>query len=287
MATSTLAEATAPAAPREGIFGWAVLATGIAVSIAWVLFGQKLGETIIVEEIGTAMSLYYALLFVPLVIFAFLLGYLGHIRVARLGLAPGRWASASFVMGTGGLLATIGYAWLNGGLVQGGEPSSALSFILLAAVLTVLQVGTEELLFRGWLQPALVARFGALVGIGLGAVVFAGFHLSSGVRAPLSLLNLLLGGVWFGLLAWRSQGLVAPFVAHFSWNAIEDLGFGLVPNPGTGPLGSLMDKDIAGALLWGAHEEGLNASIGTTLVLLALILPLVFWRSKPAVTVAA
>jgi hypothetical protein len=96
----------------------------------------------------------------------------------------------------------------------------------------------------------------------------------------MSLINLMAGGLWFGLLALRSGGLVAPLMAHFAWNAIEDLGFGLTPNPGAGPLGSLMNWDLLGQTLWGATEAGLNDSIGTTVVLTALILPLL--RSKAA-----
>lgn len=273
------------AAPRDGAMAWIVLAVGIVVSIAWVIFGQQLGETITIETIGMAVTVYYVLLFVPLIVIALLLGYLGHIRIMRVGEAPVKWGLAGLSVGVGGLLATVGYAWLNGGLVDGAEPSTAMRFALLAMALTLLQVGAEEVLFRGWLQPALIARIGAIGGIAAGAAVFACFHLSAGVSSPISLFNLLLGGLLFGLLAWRSGGLIAPFIAHYAWNVIEDVGLGLVPNPGTGPLGSLTDLDLAGVALWGAHEEGLNASIGTTLVLLALILPLVF--RKPADAVAS
>lgn len=276
MATIPSASPAAAAAPRTGPLAWVLLGAGIAAAIGWVLLGQMLGDTITIESIGSAMTVYYGLLFVPLILIALLLGYLGQIRVLRLGEAPGRWALAGAAIGVGGLLVTVGYSWLNGGLVSGAEPPTAVTFALLALVLTMLQVGAEEVLFRGWLQPALIARIGVIGGIALGALVFAGFHLTAGVRAPFSLVNLLLGGLLFGQLAWRSGGLVAPFLAHLAWNAIEDIGLGLVPNPGTGPLGSLVDMDLAGGALWGAHEEGLNASIGTTLVLAALILPLVF-----------
>ena len=165
-------------------------------------------------------------------------------------------------------------ATINGGVVRDTGTSFSAGLVLLGVVLTLLQVSTEELLFRGWLQPALIERIGVPLGIVLGAALFAAFHLPSGVRAPLSLVNLMLGGVWFGLLAQRSGGLVAPIAAHFVWNAVEDLGFGLVPNPGTGALGSWINLDLTGLPLWGAQAEGLNASMGTTAVLTALIVPL-------------
>lgn len=275
--------ATSPSAKKPAqspLFAWVIIVVGLAASMGWVLFGQKLGDTINVEDVTAFMAIYYGLLFVPLIVLALVLGYLDHRSVVRLGDARGRWAMVGLTMGTGGFLVTIGYAWLNGGVVAGVEVPAGIGMIMVGLLLIMLQVATEEVLFRGWLQPALTERIGVNLGIALGAGLFATFHLTAGVRAPLSLVNLVLGGVLFGLLAQRSGGLIAPIAAHFAWNSIEDLGFGLVPNPSTGPLGALADYDLMGATLWGGHEEGLNASIGTTLVLLALIIPLLRRRAK-------
>ncbi len=276
MATSPLAKKPA----QSALFSWVIIVVGLAASMGWVLFGQKLGDTINVENVAAFMAIYYGLLFVPLIVLALVLGYLDHRNVVRLGEARGRWALIGLAMGTGGFLVTIGYAWLNGGVVAGVEVPAGIGMIMVGLLLILVQVATEEVLFRGWLQPALTSRIGTNLGIALGAVLFATFHLTAGVRAPLSLINLVLGGVLFGLLAQRSGGLIAPIAAHFAWNSIEDLGFGLVPNPSTGPLGALADYDLMGAALWGGHEEGLNASIGTTLVLLALIIPLLRRSAK-------
>lgn len=258
----------------SGAIGWLKLAAGLAATLGWVRFGQNLGDTITLEDPTAAVAVFYGLLFAPLILLAVVLGYLEHRPVLRIGERPGRWLLIGFLTGTGGLAITVAYAWLNGQIVTGEMASAGMMAILLGIVLTLVQTGTEELLFRGWLQPALVERLGALSGVALGAVLFTTFHLTAGVRAPLSLVNVTLAGTLFGLLALRSGGILAPIAAHFSWNAIEDLGLGLVPNPGNGALGSLLDYDLLGGALWGGQEEGLNASIGTTIVLLALILPL-------------
>ena len=255
-------------------FAWLVLAAGIAAAIGWVLFGQRIGDSITIADIGTAMSVYYAVLFLPVIVIALIFGKLGRQSAWRAGQAPFRWMAIGAMTGIGGLSVAIGYAWLNGGLVR--SPSNGIGFglLLLGIALTLFQVFAEEILFRGWLQPALIDRIGVPFGIVLGALLFAAFHLTAGVRAPLSLLNLALGGIWFGLLAQRSGGILAALAAHFAWNVVEDIGLGLTPNPGAGPLGGMIDLDLTGATLWGANADGLNASIGTTLVLIALILPL-------------
>lgn len=259
--------------PLSPALGWLVLVGGVGVALGWVLLAQHLGDTIAIPQVGAAMTVYYAMLFLPLIALALALGAVERRKAWRLGAAPARWAGLGAGLGLAGLATTVLFAALNGGLVKGPGGGAGLG-ILLGLGLMLVQVLAEELLFRGWLQPSLITRCGPVAGVLLGAVCFAAFHLTGGVRAPLSLVNVALAGTWFGLLALRSGGLVASLAAHVVWNAVEDLGLGLVPNPGSGALGSLVDLDLTGLPLWGGQEEGLNASLGTTLVLLALILPL-------------
>lgn len=259
---------------RSPAIAWLLLVTGIAAAMGWVLIGQRIGDVITIADIGAALSLYYAELFLPLIGFALLLGMVGHQRVCRAGETPVRWMAIGTATGFGGLILTVAYAWLNGGLTRNPSDGIGIGLLLLGIALTLFQVFAEEILFRGWLQPALIDRIGVPASILLGAALFASFHLAGGGRAPLSLLNLALGGVWFGLLALRSGGILASIAAHFTWNVVEDLCLGLTPNPGTGPLGALTDLNLMGTSLWGSNEEGLNASIGTAIVLVALILPL-------------
>ena len=269
----TQSASTTPQPPSQWL-PWAMLVAGVGAAIGWVLFGQKLGETILITNVGAATAVYYMLLFVPLIALAALLGMFGGQNVFRRGDAPGRWVGIGVALGCGGLFAALALAWLNGGVARGTLGGAGIAALLLGAGLTLLQVAAEEVFFRGWLQPALVGRIGVWPGILGAATVFALFHLSAGALGALSLVNVLLGGLWFGLLAQRSGGILAPLAAHFAWNVIEDLGLGLTPNPGNGPLGSIIDLDLVGSVWWGGRVDGLNASIGTTAVLLALILPI-------------
>ncbi len=256
-----------------------IVVGGLAAAWGWIMLANELAAKIEVASIAGANVLFFAMLFVPLALLALLLGRMARVKVLRAGQDRSRWLTVGFAIGSGGLGLSVAYSWLNGGLVLGENQPFSTPLIVLGLMLTALQVGTEELLFRGWLQPVLVGRIGPISGIVLGALFFAAFHTVSGVRAPISFVTLALGGLLFGLLALRSGGLLAPFGAHYAWNVIEDIGLGLVPNPGSGPMGSLTDLDLMGPSFWGGHEEGLNASIGTVVVLIALILPLL--RASP------
>jgi hypothetical protein len=274
------AKATPASSPA---LGWALIAGGVVLGAGWVLLAQRLGVLIAIASEVAANALFYLILFVPLALIALGGAALGHVRALRRGEQPGQWAGLGLALGIGGLLTTVALSWLQGGVAPGSVPPAAIGVLLLGVALTLFQTGVEELFFRGWLQSAMIARVGPLAGILATAVCFCAFHVAGGARAPLSLINIVLAGLFFGLLAWRSGGIVASVAAHFGWNVIESSLLGLVPNPANDVFGSLFDLDLLGAPLWGGQEEGLNASLGTAAVLCALIVPLV-WRPEPGRT---
>ena len=103
--------------------------------------------------------------------------------------------------------------------------------LLGGTLLILFQASVEEVYFRGWLQPVLSRAWGRLAGLLVSAAAFAGLHLLGGDRTAVTLLNLLLGGLLFGLLAQRSGGIVAAAAAHFAWNWAEAIGLGLARIP--------------------------------------------------------
>lgn len=277
----------APSAPQDARTQWLAIAGGLLAAWLWVVFAQLLGQTLGGESIGALSTLYMLLLFGPLMPIALAAGRAARIKVLLAGPRPGAWIAAGLATGLVGLGATILLSWINGGLVSGELPPGKGGLLALGFVLTLFQASVEEVTFRGWLQPALIARLGSVAGIAMTAAIFMTFHLAGGAREPLSLLAIFLAGVLFGLLAWRSGGLPAACAAHFAWNVTEDTGLGLVPNPGTSDLGSLFDLDVSGSALWGAGPEGLNSSVGTIAVLIALIVPLLLTAPRAAAAIRA
>lgn len=156
--------------------------------------------------------------------------------------------------------------------------TGGIAALLGGSLLILFQASVEEVYFRGWLQPMLVRAWGNAAGIVATALAFAALHLMGGERSLVTLLNLLLGGLLFGLLALRSGGIVLPAAAHFAWNWAEAIGLGLAPNPGVGSFGAIVDLDLTGSANWGGSAEGLNASLAMSFVLVALLLPVAAWR---------
>lgn len=96
-----------------------------------------------------------------------------------------------------------------------------LLLLPLALPLLFLQIAAEELLFRGYLQQQLAARFAArLVWFWLPALIFAALHASpqAGPNLPLVLLGTLTFGLVAADLAERTGSLGAPMGLHFANN---------------------------------------------------------------------
>lgn len=274
------------AAARSGPLGWGLIAAGLAIAALATWSGPRWVVATGVESPMTQVALVYIGIFLPMAVVAVAFARIERFSPLPAGAAPGSWGAIGLASGIGGLAIAVAYAAIAGSLVEGSAAAPALGGLALGLLFILFQTGTEELLFRGWLQRSLQNKLGIGAALAISAVLFSAFHMLAGAHAPMALVNLLLGGVWFGLLAWRSGGLIAPIAAHFGWNVSEDLVAGLVPNPGTGSFGAMMDWDLAGPAIWGGSEEGLNTSIAMTIVLLALIVPLAWPRgaaTAPAV----
>ncbi|MGA2952398.1 MAG: CPBP family intramembrane glutamic endopeptidase [Caulobacteraceae bacterium] len=180
-------------------------------------------------------------------------------------------------LGACGLLSSVAIATLAGAVARGTATPLSLASIALGFFGFAFQTATEEVYFRGWLQPLCCARWGPWLGVAATAVLFALLHLVSGTRSPTAVASLVLGGLMFGLLALRSGGLWAPWAAHFTWNWLESGGLGLDPNPAS--PGSIISLTLKGSALWSGGPEGMNGSLATVIVLALIVASLVWARA--------
>lgn len=271
--------ASGPAASGPVWRGWLLVVLGVALAAATMAGSAFVGPMIPVATPLLAGMIFYLIVFIPLILCAVVFGWLEGIPPWGSGDRPGRWAAIGIAMGVGGFTVALGYSHLSGTLVSGEGTGAAVGIVIAAVALVLFQSASEEVFFRGWLLQSLMTKIGVPGAVLLSAAVFAAFHILGGARGPLTLVNLVLGGIWFGLLAARSGGIVAPLAAHAAWNVIEDPILGLTPNPGVATFGSMIDLDLVGASLWGGSAEGMNTSISMTIVLAAMIIPLA-WTSS-------
>lgn len=201
-------------------------------------------------------------------------------RPPPLAVRPTLVTGTAFFAGALAVSLGVAAAGAGGGAVLRPSAGIAAAPFLLGTTLILLGVVAEEVLLRGLLQPVLVRAWGPPAGVIASALAFTLIHMVGGWGHPVSLVNILLAGLWFGLLALRSGGLAAPILAHFGYNWAEEMIFGAAPNPGAGLFGSAVDIDLTGPAILGGSVEGLNASVMISVVLLMLILSLAFRRAK-------
>lgn len=129
-----------------------------------------------------------------------------------------------------------------------GDTTGALICWLLSwFAFFVVQGPGEEVLCRGYLLPVLGARGGLWAGIAVSSFIFAVFHLLNVHVGPISVLNLVLAGVFFCLYALKEGGLWGVFGWHTAWNWAQGSLFGLEVSGTT---------DVAAHPLFDLNETG-------------------------------
>ncbi len=97
------------------------------------------------------------------------------------------------------------------------DAQGALPTLVVAMIAGLVIAPLEEVFWRGVVQPSLGAGRPPLVATAIGTVAFLSFHLPT-LRLPL-IGAALLGGLAWGWLRERTEGLAAPVVAHAIWTA--------------------------------------------------------------------
>jgi membrane protease YdiL (CAAX protease family) len=91
-------------------------------------------------------------------------------------------------------------------LFENMTPAMAVPFVLFIALAPGV---CEELLFRGYVQRRLLARWRPLVAIGVTSFCFSLMHVM-----PHAIVATLPLGLWFGVIAWRSGSIVPCIACH-------------------------------------------------------------------------
>ncbi len=219
-------------------------AFGTSVLAQWLvlLFEQRSGQTSIAQSVDTPLSLARGALIVQ-----FALGALIFLIMRRHAILKRR-ALVSSKLPLGALLSSLG-------LVLGLAPvandlgfrisqamrqspdnarfvteivqhANTFEFLILGFILTLVPAFIEELLFRGVLTGALSGGPFWVV-LGLQALAFGAFHVDVAQGMATFIL-----GLGFGFLRLKTRTLLAPMVAHATYNVVvlASMRFTHLPN---------------------------------------------------------
>lgn len=105
------------------------------------------------------------------------------------------------------------------GYIDSAAGRSLWLLVLGGAGFSLVNAAVEEAIFRGVLQTAVERVRGPAVAVVVQAVAFGVLHV---VGIPTGVVGALMAGSWsllLGVLRWRTQGLLAPYLAHVAADA--------------------------------------------------------------------
>lgn len=152
----------------------------------------------------------------------------------------------------------------------------------------------EEVLVRGYLLVNIaegIRRFSStdrravLGAIGATAALFGLLHAANPGGTALSLLNIAVAGVFFGVAYAATDRLAFPIGAHVAWNFALGSVFGL-PVSGLQTDASLLAVEVEGSTLLTGGEFGPEGGIVMLVGLVAGIAAFVWWTRRQYGTVA-
>ncbi len=193
-----------------------VIPVAVLVGLGGLLFSP---EGALMEPSVAALLLALAVEAIALGFFAGLgLVVVGRVTLEELGLRPvvvGRSIGLGLLGAAACSIAVVGAVALSGERVSGLFATLAgysFSQRILFVIIGVAIALWEECVFRGYLQPAVIARFGVEVGVAATAVVYAVWHPPHFV--VVGMLARLAQGLVLGAMRGRDRSLWPPIISH-------------------------------------------------------------------------
>lgn len=135
----------------------------------------------------------------------------------------------------------------------------------------MIQSFTEELGMRGWFMLKLTNRFPALQSVFFSALLFTILHLTNPGSNLIGLANLLLCGIFLGLMVFYHGNIYLASGFHFIWNMVQGNFYGF-PVSGNPFEHTLYVTRVHGDEWLHGGSFGPEASLYTTILFLAGIL---------------
>lgn len=152
--------------------------------------------------------------------------------------------------------------------------------LIASLLLYIIAAFIEEILMRGYLLNRLLrTRLNSWVSIFIISCIFAFMHLANPGINILSIINLVISGILFGILFMYTKNILYPLVLHFMWNWLQGSVFGFKVS-GENFFSSFITLSINGNELINGGSFGFEASIVCTVLLLIATIMVYLYLKK-------
>ena len=157
------------------------------------------------------------------------------------------------------------------------ESVNSSSILLNRFMLLLVMSAFEEIGFRGIIYRITEEKIGTNLALIISSVLFGLAHLNNAHFSIISLISIILAGLFLGLIYNNTQGLWAPIFVHLGWNYAQNF-FG-VNVSGNSTLPKFINAEISGPDWITGGEFGFENSYIAVAVLAVLVF-LLYRRSK-------
>ena len=166
-----------------------------------------------------------------------------------------------------------------GSLKFGQVNLQSLIFVLAIIPFWILQGGTEELVTRGWLFPAVSAKSNIFIGILISSALFGALHLFNPGVTVLPIVNIILDGIFACFLMLKYDNMWVLAGMHGAWNFVQGNVYGIQVS-GQGANASVFNYTSQTSIDWlSGGAFGAEGSIFASIVLIGCIVYL-YWSLK-------
>ncbi|WP_055665960.1 CPBP family intramembrane glutamic endopeptidase [Desnuesiella massiliensis] len=144
----------------------------------------------------------------------------------------------------------------------------------------IIQGAAEEIMTRGWLMQVIGVRYNMPLGIIISSTIFGAMHLFNPGVSKLSLVNLVLFGVFAALYAIWEEGLWGICALHSAWNWAQGNIFGFKVSGAEPAGGTLLAFRTTGSDIITGGAFGPEGGLVVSLILTIGILVLAILISK-------
>jgi len=156
-----------------------------------------------------------------------------------------------------------------------GTGTSAISLVLLFLIGFMVQGASEEVVVRGWMMPVLSRHYKVSTAIIISSVFFGLLHILNPNVNLLSIVNLILYGIFAALYSLNDEGLWGIFAQHSIWNWFMGNVLGLPVSGIIMGKASIIETKLTGPTWITGGAFGPEGGIIVTLILSASILILI------------
>ena len=177
--------------------------------------------------------------------------------------------------------ACVGICVATGAMTFGGYVLDG-KYIMLALMFLgfIIQGASEETVCRGFMMTSFGSKGGAVAGMLFNSLVFGALHLFNSGVTVLSMVNLILFGVFMSVLVLKLNSIWMACAIHTVWNFVQGNFYGILVSGGSFGTSVFRFNSAEGMELINGGDFGMEGGIATTIILTVGIVVVLLLRPR-------